>query len=75
MEDLPKGPSGKVNGSRIIWYDLWRDGNFFITRKLAHLQSNKGAQVEENFLSYIFPSDDLSILVFMMGTFFCIPEL
>jgi len=26
--------------------------------------------VEENFLSYIFPSDDLSILVFMMGTFF-----
>ena len=26
--------------------------------------------MEENFLSYIFPSDDLSILVFMMGTFF-----
>ena len=26
--------------------------------------------MEENFLSYIFPSEDLSILVFMMGTFF-----
>jgi len=26
--------------------------------------------VEENFLNYIFPSDDLSILVFMMVTFF-----
>ena len=47
-----------------------RDGKFFITRKLAHLKANKGAQGGREFPELHFPSDDLSILVFMMGTFF-----